>query len=114
MTPIYDPRGRVTAFLAAGSRIVSRGGRTIARVSGRGDVYDTRGRHRGWWRSGAVRGHDGGVMAFTRGACGMRVTPPIVGDPPLAPTESLAIGQGLPDPAPLMPPQRFAWSRHRL
>lgn len=114
MTPIYDSRGRATAWMGSRGRIIGRSGRVFGYVTRGGNVFDMRGRHLGWWRDGHMRGHDGGVMCWTRGARGLRVTPPIVGDTPLAPGFALSAEPSITDTPPLKPPQRFAWSRSSL
>jgi hypothetical protein len=114
MTPLYDSRGYTTGFLAPRGYIVSRTGRFLARITRGGTVHNTRGQHIGWWRDGYIRGRDGGVLGWTRAARAMPVTPPLVGDPPLAPGLGLTPTPAINDTPPLMPSGRFAWSRHRF
>ncbi|EKV31919.1 hypothetical protein C882_2983 [Caenispirillum salinarum AK4] len=114
MTPIYDSRGYATAFVAPRGHIVSRTGRFLARITRGGNVHDLKGRHIGWWRDGHMKGHDGGVAGWTREARALPVTPPIVGDPPLAPGLGLSPTPAINDTPPIRPESKFAWSRYSL
>lgn len=114
MRALYNSRGACVGYLGPRGRIVARSGRVKAVIVGSGAVHDPRGRHIGWWREGYLRGRDGGVMAFRRGAR-LRVTPPMVGPPPLGPQDVLLTPVSpIRDTPPLMPAGRFAWSSQEL
>lgn len=114
MRGLYNSRGNCVGYLGPRGRIVARSGRVKAVIGSDGAIHDVRGRHLGWWRDGYVRGRDGGVVAFKRGAR-LRVTPPMVGPAPLGPQQILMTPVSpIRDTPPLMPAGSFAWSRQEL
>lgn len=115
MTPIYNSQGHAIAFVAPRGHIVSRTGRFLGRITSGGNIHDLKGRHLGWWQDGHIKGHDGGVMGWTRDARALPVIPPIVGSTPLlAPDLGLSPKPALNDAPPIKPASRFAWSRHGI
>ena len=109
MDPIYDRSGRTVAFLS-GTRILSPQGESLAWVDGGGNVHDYSGRHLGWWRNGHMRGHDGGVLAWMRGATGTGVPLPQAKLAPPAPRRGAEPHRPTPASPPPQPGGRNAWS----
>ena len=109
MDAIYDRTGAAIAFLD-GARIVSLQGASLAWVDGSGNVYDYDGRHLGWWRNGHLRGRDGGVVAWMRGATGLGVALPHARLPPPPPRRSHEPHRQTPASPPAQPGGKHAWS----
>lgn len=114
MPPLFDGHGDTVAFLGSNGRIIGLGGESLAWINQSGNVYDYSGRHLGWWNGGHMRGHDGGVIAWTHGAQGTGVLLPLASLPPLAPLASLEPLRPLPSLPPLRPLNSMSWSSTRL
>ena len=113
MDAVYNRWGDAVAFVA-GSRIVSLQGASLAWVDGSGNVYNYGGRHLGWWRHGHLRGHDGGVVAWTRGASSLGVPTPhpqLAPPPPRLSMEPHRHHRTTPPPRPAM---HGAWAAQTL
>jgi hypothetical protein len=110
MTPLYNRKGRVVGWLENdGGRILDlRGGNWLWRQ--KGNVYDYAGAHKGWWRDGHWRSHDGGVIAFRAGAQNLGVIPPIPAIPPVPPIPSIPKIPPIPSIPPIPPIPKLAWS----
>jgi hypothetical protein len=114
VTPLYDRRGEVVAFLGPGGRIMSRSGQNIAWINSNGNVYSYSGRHLGWWDRDHMRGPDGGVVAWQAQARNLGIIPPLRSLPPLPPIPALEPIRPLPALPPLRSLNRFAWSTATL
>lgn len=112
MRPLYDKRGGVIAFLGENNRIVDLRGRSIAWIRD-DNVYNYNGRHLGWWLRDHMRGPDGGVMVWLRGAS-PGVMLPIPRLPPMPPLPELEPLRPLPNLPPLRPMRSLSWSAHSL
>jgi hypothetical protein len=109
MDALYDRTGSAVAFLD-GTRIMSLQGASLAWVDGSGNVYDYGGQHLGWWRQGHMRGHDGGVVAWMRGATGVGVPLPNAKRAPPSPRRSAEPHRQTPALPPPQPGGKLAWS----
>ena len=110
---IYDRNGNAVAFLRGG-RIVSLSGGSIAWLDSSGNVYDYRGEHLGWWHQGHMRGHDGGIVGWVRGAKGLGLFPPAPKQVPPLPPPGEEPTRPLPNAAPLRPVHDKGWSATSL
>lgn len=110
--PLYDRHGRAKAFLLDGKRIITLRGAPLAFFQS-GSIYDYTGRHLGWWEGQFVRGRDGGVGLWMRGAS-TGLLMPLPSLPPLAPLPQLEPLRPLPQLPPLKPLPRRAWSEGPL
>ena len=86
MEPIYDRRGSVVAWLS-GQNLYHRNGQHAAVVHG-DNVYGHRGQQLGRFVNGLFRDHQGGAVAFLRGASGGPVLP-VPSVPPVPPVPSV-------------------------
>ena len=109
MEALYDRAGNVVAFLTE-TRFVSLQGVSLAWLDASGNVYDYDGRHLGWWRHGHMRGHDGGVVAWRRGATGVGLPLPPTRLPPPAPRREMEPPRHTPAMPPQQPGGKNAWS----
>lgn len=114
MEPLYDHDGQVVAFLGKNGRIIDTSGQGIAWIHRTGSVYDYGGRHLGWWSNDHMRGPDGGVVVWRRGARGAGLVLPIPSIPPIPPIPSIESMRPIPSIAPIRPINRLSWSRYRL
>lgn len=112
MNPLYDSRGKVIAFLRDNRRIIDLRGKSLAWIRG-DDVYDYRGQHLGWWIRDHMRGPDGGVIVWLRGAS-PGVMLPLPNLPPLPPLPELEPLRPLPSLPPLRPLNTMNWSKYAL
>jgi 4-fold beta-flower domain-containing protein len=109
MIALYDRRGKVSAFLAANGRIVSRTGESVAWIQN-GSVYDYHGQHLGWWENNHMRGSDGGIVVWLQGATGLGVVSPVPSVPPVPPVPSVEPVRPVPSAAPVRPVNKLSWS----
>jgi len=112
MRPLYDRDGRVAAFLR-GDRIVSIRGDSVGWISD-GRVYDYAGQHLGWWDTTHMRGPDGGVVVWLKGAENLGIMLPIPLVSPMSPADSLEPVRPTPSSTPPRPPDKGQWSVYVL
>ncbi len=110
MIPLYDRRGRAVGF-QHGPWLLNPQGAPVAVAEKSGVVRNSRGACIGWWRNGHLRGLDGGVMLFVRGARNVGVMLPIASEPPRLPTFIEPVTPWITKPAPERPSDMLGWSR---
>ncbi|MNZ79119.1 hypothetical protein D3C78_977140 [compost metagenome] len=82
MTPMYDSKGRVVAWIKKTNIFHLNG--SHAAVVNRENVYSHSGKHLGLFKQGLFRDHSGGAVAFIKDASG-RPIKPIPSIPPIPP-----------------------------
>lgn len=110
MTPLYNKHGKVIAFLGRNNRIVGLRGESKAWINSNGSIHDYRGKHIGWWKDDHMRGRDGGVAAWVKGARALGVIPPIPSIPPIAPISSIEPIRPIASIPPIKPINKLSWS----
>ena len=110
MTPLYNKHGRVVAFLGLNNRVIGLNGESKAWINSNGNIHDYRGRHIGWWDGDHMRGHDGGVALWLRGAHNLGVVPPVPSVPPVPPVSSVEPVRPVASVPPIRPVRMLGWS----
>ncbi len=109
MIPLHDRTGIVVGFLH-NEWITDRGGRALAIIS-EGAVWNRRGSCIGWWNADHLRGLDGGVVAFIRGARSLGIQIPIAAAPARIPRLVQPMGEWPVGQVISRPANRLAWSK---
>ncbi|MFO0619409.1 MAG: hypothetical protein U0414_42865 [Polyangiaceae bacterium] len=110
MDPIFDRRGSVVGWLT-GDHIVGSTNSYVAYLRGE-IVQSMSGRHLGSFSKGFFRDHQGGAVAFVRGATGGPITPivssftPMPPVPPIRPSAPIGIA-----PVAITPIGSLSWGQ---
>jgi len=109
MEPLFDRNGQVVAWLD-GQNIHNLNGSHAAVLSGKGmkNVNNHQGQHLGVFKNGLFRDHQGGVVAFCRGATGGPVLP-VPAAPPKPPAPRVPPVPGVPAAPPGPPVPQLGW-----
>lgn len=106
---IYNHRGIPVLQILDDGRLVSFSGKSVGFISG-DNVYDYNGIHRGWFREGLLRDHQGRVSGFTDNASGLSPLLPLTSLPPLPALTELEPLRPLESLPPLPPLDSMSWS----
>lgn len=113
MEALFNKNGQAVAFLAEGGRIISLRGQSVAWIREDGNVYNYTGQHQGRWKGDHMRGPDGGVMLWVRGA-NIGISLPLSSLSPLPPLPVLEPLRPLASLPPLEPLNTLGWSSYHL
>ena len=109
-TIIFDKDGNPILILHKNGRLVNFNGKSVGFLDG-DSVFDYNGRHRGWFKNGVLRDHDGFCVGFTKRAKDSSVPVfPITKIPPIPSIAEIEPIRPIKSAKPIKPIKKLSWS----